>query len=180
MNMAKLGYENKNETAFFENLERKMELAKKSLEIKRKETEKNLQNYLLPYSKRYLGTFNNHFSTIGLNGMNEGCENFLGENIASAEGKDFAIRTLEFMREKLQEFQKETNHMYNLEATPGEGTSYRLAKIDKKLHPKIITSGKENPYYTNSTHLPVNYTSDIFDALIHQDPLQVKYTCRTV
>ncbi len=181
INMPQLGYLSKNEDEFFERLDYLMYLAKEALEIKRKEVEKNMQNGLLPWSKRYLGTFDYHFATIGLNGMNEACENFLGENIASKEGRKLALKTLDFMRGKLSEFQEETGNIYNLEATPAEGTSYRLASIDKRNYPDIKTAGtKEAPYYTNSTHLPVDYTDDIFDALDHQDELQCKYTGGTV
>lgn len=181
INMPKIGYLSKDENEYFERLERMMELAKESLEIKRKEVTKNMKLGLLPWTKRYLGTFDFHFSTIGLVGMNESCLNFINTDISSKDGRKFALKTLDFMREKLIEFQEETGHIYNLEATPAEGTSYRLARIDKKRYPKIITAGTEKtPYYTNSTQLPVGYTDDIFDALIHQDPLQVKYTGGTV
>jgi len=181
INMPQLGYLSKDENQFFERLDYLMYLAKEALEIKRKEVEKNMQNGLLPWSKRYLGTFDYHFATIGLNGMNEACLNFLGENIAGKEGKKFALKTLDFMRGKLKEYQEETGNIYNLEATPAEGASYRLARIDKEKYPDIITAGtKEAPYYTNSTQLPVDYTDDIFDALEHQDELQCKYTGGTV
>ena len=135
---------------------------------------------MLPYSKRYLGSLDHHFSTIGLIGMNEACLNFLGQGIASEDGKDFSLKVLDFMRERIKEYQEETGHIYNLEATPGEGTSYRLAKIDKKEMPKIITYGKNVPYYTNSTQLPVDHTADVFSALKHQEGLQRKYTGGTV
>ncbi len=181
INMPQLGYLSKDENQFFERLDYLMYLAKEALEIKRKEVEKNMQNGLLPWSKRYLGTFDYHFATIGLNGMNEACLNFLGENIAGKEGKKFALKTLDFMRGKLKEYQEETGNIYNLEATPAEGAAYRLARIDKEKYPDIITAGtKEAPYYTNSTQLPVDYTDDIFDALEHQDELQCKYTGGTV
>jgi len=180
INMPRIGYLSKDETQFFERLERMMILAKNSLEIKRKVVNRNMERGLLPYTKRYLGHLNHHFSTIGLVGMNEACLNFLGESIGTKHGKEFAIKVLKFMRKKLVEFQEETGHIYNLEATPAEGTSYRLARIDKKKYPNIITSGKTAPYYTNSTHLPVNYTDDIFEALKHQDDLQVLYTGGTV
>jgi ribonucleoside-triphosphate reductase len=157
-----------------------MYLAMRSLEIKRKVVQRNIDSWLLPYTKRYLGNLDHHFSTIGLVGMNEACLNFLGENIASDEGKRFAIKTLTFMREKLKEFQQETGHLYNLEATPAEGTSYRLAKKDKQQFPNIITQGKKEPYYTNSTILPVHYTDDLWFALKHQEPLQTLYTGGTV
>ena len=180
INMPKIGYLSKDESMFFERLERIMTLAKNSLEIKRKIVNRNLERGLLPYTQRYLGHLNHHFSTIGLIGMNEACLNFFGKNIATKEGRAFAIKVLNFMRNKLVEFQKETGHIFNLEATPAEGTSYRLARIDKKNYPNIITSGKEVPYYTNSTQLPVDYTDDMFEALKHQNNLQVLYTGGTV
>lgn len=180
INMPKIGYLSKDDSQFFERLERMMILAKNSLEIKRKIIYRNFDKGLLPYTKRYLGHLNHHFSTIGLVGMNEACLNFFGESIATKQGKEFAIKVLKFMRDKLIEFQNETGHMYNLEATPAEGTSYRLARIDRKNYPNIIASGKNVPYYTNSTHLPVGYTDDIFEALKHQDDLQVLYTGGTV
>jgi ribonucleoside-triphosphate reductase (formate) len=181
MNLPKLGYLSKTEDEFFQKLGNLMELAKRSLDIKRKEVTKNMNNGLLPYSRRYLGTLANHFSTIGINGMHECCLNFLGKGIETPEGKKFAIKVLDFMRNKLQDFQQQTGTIYNLEATPAEGTSYRLAKHDKKNYPDIITSGTDkNPYYTNSSQLPVTYTTDIFEALKHQDELQCKYTGGTV
>jgi ribonucleoside-triphosphate reductase len=180
INMPKIGYLSKDDSQFFERLERMMILAKNSLEIKRKIINRNMEKGLLPYTKRYLGHLNHHFSTIGLVGMNEACLNFFGENIATKQGKEFTIKVLKFMRNKLVEFQEETGHIYNLEATPAEGTSYRLARIDKKNYPNIITSGKDVPYYTNSTNLPVDYTDDIFEALRHQDDIQVLYTGGTV
>ncbi len=180
INMPRIGYLSKDEDEFFERLDRFMYLAKQSLEIKRKIVSRNMDAGLLPYTKRYLGSLKNHFSTIGLVGMNEACLNFLGVSIAEDEGKKFALKTLDFMREKLIEFQEETGHLYNLEATPAEGTAYRLAKIDKKYYPEIITAGDLIPYYTNSTHLPAGYTDDLWFALKHQEDLQVKYTGGTV
>jgi ribonucleoside-triphosphate reductase len=182
INMPRIGYLTKTKKDFFDRLTEIMNLAKESLEIKRKVVTHNLNNGLFPYTKRYLGNLDHHFSTIGPMGMNEACLNFLGKDkgIASKEGKEFSLEVLDFMREKLKEFQKETGNIYNLEATPAEGTSYRLAKIDKKKYPKIITAGEKVPYYTNSTHLPVNYTDDIFEALDFQDELQCKYTGGTV
>ncbi len=180
INMPKIGYLSKNESMFFERLSQMMTLAKNSLEMKRKIINSNFDKGLLPYTQRYLGHLNHHFSTIGLVGMNEACLNFFGQNIATKQGKTFAIKVLEFMRDKLVEFQNETGHIYNLEATPAEGTSYRLARIDKKNYRNIITAGNGTPYYTNSTHLPVNHTGDIFEALKHQDDLQVLYTGGTV
>lgn len=180
INMPRIGFLSKNETEFFERLEKIMILAKDSLKIKRKIVSENMEKGLLPFSKRYLGTLKWHFSTLGLIGMNEACLNFLGKNIAEKQGKNFAIKTLKFMRNKIKEFQKETGNIYNLEATPAEGASYRLAKIDKEKHPKIITAGKSVPYYTNSSHLPVGFTNDIFEALEHQEDLQGLYTGGTI
>ncbi|MFB0499859.1 MAG: ribonucleoside triphosphate reductase [Candidatus Hadarchaeaceae archaeon] len=180
VNMPRLGYSSKDEGKFFERLGRLMELAKDSLEIKRELVGKNMERGLLPFSARYLGTLKFHFSTIGLVGMHEACRNFLGEGIETKGGKEFAIKVLKFMRKKLLEFQEETGNIYNLEATPAEGTSHRLARLDKKHYPKIITSGKKVPYYTNSTNLPVGYTNDLVEALRHQDDLQVLYNGGTV
>lgn len=180
INMPRLGYLSKDEGDFFERLERLMELAKNSLEIKRKLIEENMKRGLLPFSAHYLGTLKFHFSTIGLVGMHEACLNFLEEGIETKAGKEFAIKVLEFMQEKLLKFQEETSNVYNLEATPAEGTSHRLARLDKKCHPKIITASKKVPYYTNSTQLPVNYTNNLFEALRHQEDLQVLYNGGTV
>jgi len=184
INMPKLAFltRKQGESEFFTQLDRLMILAKDSLEIKRKEVQKNMDQGLLPYTKRFLGTLDNHFATIGLCGMHEACLNFLGPEfgIQTREGKAFAIKVLDFMRGKLQAFQAETGHMYNLEATPAEGTSYRFAKHDQKNCNGIIQSGKEAPFYTNSSQLPVDYTDDIFEALDHQDELQCKYTGGTV
>jgi ribonucleoside-triphosphate reductase len=196
LNMARLGFTSVSEEDFFEKLSRLMELAKESLEIKRKALENFTEVGLYPYSKFYLRTvkqrfgecWKNHFSTIGLLGMNEAIMNFMpGENIATSVGKEFTLRVLEFMRKKLEEFQKETGNLYNLEATPAEGTSYRFARADKKRFGRIIVAneraireGKGNPYYTNSTQLPVNYTDDLFEALELQDELQTRYTGGTV
>ena len=180
INMPRIGFASKEEGIFFEKLDKAMYLAKNSLEIKRKLVDKMMRINMLPYSKRYLGNFDHHFSTIGLIGMNEACLNFLGQGIASEAGKDFSIRVLDFMRDRITEYQEETGHIYNLEATPGEGTSYRLAKIDKAQNPKIIAYGDKLPYYTNSTQLPVDYTDDVFSALKHQEGLQRRYTGGTV
>ncbi len=165
---------------YFESLMHYIEIAKESLEIKRKMITKNLENGLMPYTKVYLGTFKNHFNTIGLVGMNEACVNMFGKNIASPEGKQFAIDTLLFMREQLKKFQMETGHLYNLEATPAEGASYRLARLDKKYHPDIFTSGEKAPFLTNSTQLPVDYTDDLIFALEHQNDIQPLYTGGTM
>ncbi|BER91508.1 MAG: hypothetical protein PWP60_1312 [Candidatus Atribacteria bacterium] len=180
INLPRIGYLSKSEEEFFARLKRAMYIAKTALEIKRKVIERNMKNGLLPYTRRYLGTFRNHFSTIGLVGMNEACLNFLGVSIAHPEGKSFAIKVLNFMRELLADFQEETGNLYNLEATPAEGASYRLARHDKKRFPDIITAGENEPYYTNSTYLPVNYTEDPFEALEHQKDLQTLYTGGTV
>ena len=171
-----------------------MDLAKESLEIKRKIlenlTEKNLypysQFYLRQVKKRFGKYWKNHFSTIGLIGMNEAIVNLFNQNIADKEGLDFATRIMDFMRDKLKQYQLETGNIYNLEATPAEGTSYRLAQKDKAQYPKIIVANETNyhqgiaPFYTNSTHLPVNFTDDIFELLDLQDTLQTKYTGGTV
>ncbi|MEA2036932.1 MAG: ribonucleoside triphosphate reductase [Nanoarchaeota archaeon] len=183
INLPRLGFMSKDKEDFLARLENLMLLASQSLEIKRKEVSKNMKGGLLPYTLEYLGSLDHHFSTIGINGMNECCENFLGKgkNITTPEGKAFAIEILDFMRDKLKGFQESSGNNYNLEATPAEGTAYRFAKHDLEEFPKIITAGtKENPYYTNSSQLPVNYTKDVFEALDHQDELQCKYTGGTV
>ncbi|MCU4140595.1 MAG: Anaerobic ribonucleoside-triphosphate reductase [Methanophagales archaeon] len=194
INMPRLGYLSSDESEFFERLERLMMLAKESLEIKRKVLERFTDADLYPYSKYYLkgikerfGEYwKNHFSTIGLVGMNEACINLLGENIASVEGRKFTLKVLDFMREKLVEFQEETGNLYNLEATPAEGCSYRLALLDKERFPDIICANEEEyrkgaePFYTNSSQLPVNYTDDVFEALELQEEIQTKYTGGTV
>ncbi len=195
INMPRLGFTSANEKEFFEKLEELMDLAKESLEIKRKVLENFTEKGLYPYSKFYLRNikkrfgnyWENHFSTIGLLGMNEAIMNFMpGENIVTKEGKKFALKVLDFMREKIGEYQNETNHIYNLEATPAEGTTYRFAREDKRRFGKIKTANEEavkngaKPYYTNSTQLPVNFTDDLFLALELQDPLQTKYTGGTV
>ena len=174
VNLPKIAEISKTKGEFLDILSQKMEIAKESLEIKRKLLEDLTDKDLYPYTKFYLrdiksrfGVYwKNHFSTIGLIGMNEACLNLLGDDIGSFRGKQFALDVMDFMREKIVEFQKETGNNYNLEATPGEGTSYRLAKLDREKY----------PYYTNSTQLPVNYTDDIFEVLDHQDDLQTKYT----
>lgn len=180
INMPRLGYLSRNEDEFFERLGYAMELARVSLESKREMVTKNMENGLLPFTKRYLGTLRNHFSTIGLIGMNEACLNLLKCSIADEEGKKLAVKTLKFMLERIQRFQGETGNIYNLEATPAEGVSYRLAKIDKKKYPDMITAGEKAPYYTNSTCLPVNSGLDIISALKHQEELQTLYTGGTV
>ncbi len=180
INMPRIGYVAKDEKEFFARLDHLMVMAKDSLEIKRKVVQKYLDGNLLPYTKIYLRTLEHHFSTIGLVGMNECCLNFLGLSICDKEGQDFAVRVLKHMAEKIKDFQESTGHIYNLEATPAEGTSFRLAKIDRKLYPEIICAGEDNPYYTNSTQLPVGYTNDLFEALDMQAPLQQLYTGGTV
>jgi ribonucleoside-triphosphate reductase len=194
LNLPRIGYLAQDEDEFFERLEALMEVAKDSLETKRKALEAFTEQGLYPYSRRYLrhvkegfGKYwKNHFSTIGTVGMNEAVMNLLGCNIASLDGADFAMRALKFMRDKLSDFQEETGSIYNLEATPAEGTSYRLARIDRKKHPDIIAANGKSmlngpePFYTNSTQLPVDYEGDLFEALEHQDRLQTLYTGGTV
>jgi anaerobic ribonucleoside-triphosphate reductase len=189
VNMSRLGHVARTEAEFLERLEELMEVARTSLEIKRNILEQFTERGLYPYCRHYLrgikqrtGSYwGNHFSTIGLLGMNEASENLLGVSIAHPEGKAFAVRTLNFMREVLACFQEETGNLYNLEATPAEGASYRLARADRQRFPDIVTGGtRETPYYTNSTQLPVSYTDDLFEALEHQDDLQTLYTGGTV
>jgi len=193
INMPRIGYLSKSKKDFLERLSCLMDIAKDSLETKRKVLEKFTDSNLYPYTKYYLRNvkerFNeywkNHFSTIGLVGMNEACLNLLGRNIASKEGHDFTKTVLDYMRERLILYQKETGNNFNLESTPAEGTSYRLAKIDKEKYPAIITasdgkSKNSEPFYTNSTQLPVNYTDDLFEALDLQDEIQTRYTGGTV
>jgi len=189
INMPRVGYLSKTKKDFFERLAKMMDLAKESLEIKRKTIENFIEKGLYPYSRFYLSGvkkmrgeyYANHFSTIGLVGMNEALLNFIGDNIASKRGRRFTLEVLDFMREKLVKYQKETGNIYNLEATPAESTAYRLAQKDKERYPDIITAGtKKVSYYTNSTQLPVNYTDDIFEALKLQDEIQCKYSGGTV
>ncbi len=181
INVNRLAYEARGDVdKYFNLLRHYMLLAKDSLEIKRRVVSKNLENGLMPYTKRYLGSFRTYFSTIGLVGMNEACLNLLGVDIAHPEGKKLAIQTLLFMRKMLQKFQEETGNLYNLEATPAESASYRLARLDKEMYPGIITAGKKVPYLTNSTQLPVGYTDNLWFALEHQSELQPFYTGGTV
>ncbi len=184
INCARLGYLYPgDEKALYDRLDHLLDLAKESLEIKRKVIQRHIDQGLFPYTKRYLGTLRNHFSTIGVNGINEMIRNFTHDktNITSEEGHAFALKFLDHVRERLVEFQSETDHMYNLEATPAEGTTYRFAKEDRKRFPNIIQAGTpQNPYYTNSSQLPVGYTDDPFEALEMQDDLQRKYTGGTV
>ncbi|OGF20368.1 ribonucleoside triphosphate reductase [Candidatus Falkowbacteria bacterium RBG_13_39_14] len=200
INLPRLGYLSKDKKIekakenFLLRLGKIMDTAKESLEIKRKILEKLTEEGLYPYAKHYLKSirqrfgnyWRNHFSTIGTIGMNEALLNLMGKNIADSEGKKFALEAMDFMLKRIAEYQEETNNLYNLESVPGEGASYRLARIDKKKFPDIIVANEQRlkngaePYYTNSTHLPVNYTDDIFEALKLQDDLQTKYTGGTV
>ncbi|AMV73375.1 Anaerobic ribonucleoside-triphosphate reductase [Desulfuromonas sp. DDH964] len=188
LNLPRAAYLADSKEAFFTRIAELMRLAYESLEIKRKQLERLTEEGLYPYSRFYLagirersGHFwNNHFSTIGLLGMNEAALNLIGVGIDTPTGKALAEETLSFMRRQLEVFQEETGHLYNLEATPAEGTSFRLAQRDRKRFPEIITAGQEEPYYTNSTQLPVGSTEDIFSALNHQDGLQTLYTGGTV
>ena len=180
INMPQIAYLAKNEEEFYKRLDYLMELAKESLCTKRKVIQKLYDGGLFPYTRRYLKTLTNHFNTIGLCGMNECCQNFLGVDISTEKGKAFAEKVLQHMREKMQDYQEETGDLFNLEATPAESTSYRLAKHDKEQFPDIITSGSKEPFYTNSSQLPVDYTADVFEALDHQEALQTKYTGGTM
>ncbi len=195
LNIPRIGYLAKDEDDFFERLEDLMETAKSSLEIKRKVLEAFTDNGLYPYSRRYLKHvkegydkyWKNHFSTIGIVGINEAVLNLLGQNIASRDGQTFAVKILNFMRKRLADYQEETGSIYNLEATPAEGTSYRLARIDKKRYKDIvfanqkqIISNHAEPFYTNSSQLPVDFAGDLFEALEHQETLQTLYTGGTV
>jgi len=195
LNIPRIGYLSKNEDEFFERLGALMDIAKSSLEIKRKVLETFTENGLYPYSRRYLrhvkegyGKYwKNHFSTIGIVGVNEAILNLLGQNIASRDGQAFAVKILTFMRNRLADYQEETGSIYNLEATPAEGTSYRLARIDKKRYRDIIFANQKRvvsehaePFYTNSSQLPVDFAGDLFEALEHQETLQSLYTGGTV
>lgn len=194
LNLPRLGFLAESKEAFFHRLDGLMETAKNSLEIKRKILEKLTQNNLYPYTRFYLrniretyGSFwRNHFSTIGIVGMNEAVQNLMGKDIGSGEGREFARQVLDRMRDRLVAFQEDTGNNYNLEATPAEGTAYRLALLDKKQFPAILCANElefrqgAEPFYTNSSHLPVNYTDDIFEALDLQDDLQTRYTGGTV
>lgn len=180
INLPQIGYLAKNKEQFFARLDYLMDLAKESLCAKRKVIQRLLDGGLFPYTRRYLSTLNNHFNTIGLCGMNECCLNFLGVDLVHPRGKAFAEEVLVHMRNRLADYQEKTGELFNLEATPAESTSYRLARHDKQHYPDIITSGDKDPYYTNSTQLPVDYTSDVFEAMDHQESLQTKYTGGTV
>jgi ribonucleoside-triphosphate reductase (formate) len=197
INLPRIGYLSKTKEEYFARLNDAMMIARESLETKREVLENLTDGGLYPYAMHYLdsvkerygGYWNNHFSTIGIIGMNESLLNFapVGQNIAAAAGKKFALEVLDFMREKVMDYQNETNHLYNLEATPAEGVTRRLARVDKDQYPDIkvanedrIKKYNDSPYYTNSTQLPVNYTDDLFEALELQDDLQTKYTGGTV
>ncbi|MDD5936259.1 MAG: ribonucleoside triphosphate reductase [Clostridiales bacterium] len=184
INMPRIAYLSSNPAEFYQRLDRMMDIAARSLKVKREVISKLLEEGLYPYTKRYLGTFDNHFSTIGLVGMNEVGLNarWLGNDLTDKKTQDFTVEVLNHMRERLGDYQVEYGDLYNLEATPAESTSYRLAKHDRKRWPNIKTAGKEGdtPYYTNSSHLPVDYTEDIFSALDVQDRLQTLYTSGTV
>ena len=180
INLPRIGYLSETKDDFYNRLSNLMDIAAKSLSIKRKVINRLMNAGLFPYTKRYLKHLNNHFSTIGISGMNESLLNFIGKDISSDEGKKFAEEVLDFMRDRLSEYQEKTGDLFNLEATPAESTSYRLAKHDKTHYPDIIASGDIDPYYTNSSQLPVNYTTDIFEALDHQESLQTKYTGGTM
>jgi len=184
INLSRLGYLHKGDRdGLFRELEKLMNMGREFLEIKRRVISKHMENGLYPFTRRYLGNWNHHFSTIGVNGANEMVLNFTNgkENIATPFGKKFVLDLMDFMREKLANFQEETGNLYNLEATPAEGCSYRFAKTDVQNFPDIITAGTHDaPYYTNSTQLPVNFTDDPFVALEHQEELQRKYTGGTM
>ena len=184
INMPRIAYLSKDENEFYTRLTHLMDVSARSLKVKRDTIGKLLEAGLYPYTKRYLGTFNNHFSTIGLVGMNEACLNakWLRKDLTNKESQEFTKNVLNFMREKLSDYQELYGDLYNLEATPAESTSFRLAKHDRKRYPDIITASDSDktPYYTNSSHLPVGYTEDIFTALDIQDELQTLYTSGTV
>ena len=180
INLPQIGYLANNEAEFFKRLDYLMDLAKESLCAKRKVIQRLYDGGLFPYTRRYLKTLTNHFNTIGLCGMNECCLNFLNKDISTPEGKAFAEKVLSHMRERMQDYQEQTGDLFNLEATPAESTSYRLARHDVEQYPDIITSGVKEPFYTNSSQLPVDFTSDVFEALDHQEALQTKYTGGTM
>lgn len=196
INLPRIGYEAKKSSKnsevaqkeFFAILGKRMDLAKESLMIKRAKLEEFTEKNLYPYCSYYLSDiykrnkvyWRNHFNTIGINGMNEALLNLMGKTIAEAEGKSFALEVMDYMKDKILIYQKEIGELFNLEATPAEGTSYRFAKLDREKYPDIVCAGKDTPFYTNSTHLPVDATDDIFEALDHQDELQCKYTGGTV
>ena len=184
INMPRIAYLSKTEEEFYKRLDRMMDIAARSLKVKRDIISRLLDEGLYPYTKRYLGTFNNHFSTIGLIGMNEACLNagWIGEDLSHERAQQFTKDVLNHMRERLSDYQEQYGDLYNLEATPAESTTYRLAKHDVARYPDIITAAGDcgTPYYTNSSHLPVDFTADIFEALDIQDDLQTLYTSGTV
>ncbi len=184
VNCARLGYLYRGDkVALLEQLDALLEMARQSLEVKRKVIQHHMDAGLYPYTKRYLGTLRNHFSTIGVNGLHEMVRNFTddSEGLQTAAGRALAIKVLDHVRTRLVQFQEDTGHLYNLEATPAEGTTYRFAKEDRKRFPDILQAGSvEAPYYTNSSQLPVGFTDDPFEALELQDELQCKYTGGTV
>ena len=184
LNCARIGYLHRgDEKALFKRVDELLELGKQSLELKRKVIQRFIDNGLYPYTKRYLGTLRNHFSTLGVNGINEMIRNFTRNehDISTGWGHAFACRLLDHIRARIVQFQEQTGHLYNLEATPAEGTTYRFAKEDRKRFADIIQAGTpEMPYYTNSSQLPVGFTDDPFEALEKQDELQRKYTGGTV
>ncbi|MBN1942138.1 MAG: ribonucleoside triphosphate reductase [Phycisphaerae bacterium] len=188
INLPRIGYQTRSKEEFKERLRELMHVGKTQLEIKRKIVEEQTANGLYPYSAYYLRNiqqrtgeyWTNHFNTIGIVGMNEALLNFMGKDVVSAEGKAFAEELMQFMRDEMQVIQEKTGHFYNLEATPAEGTSHRLAKLDRQRYPDIITAGEDTPYYTNSSQPPVGFTDDIFEVLDNQDALQTMYTGGTV
>ena len=180
INLPRIGYLSTNKEEYFRQLDHFMDVARDSLEIKRNVISKLMDQGLFPYTQRYLRHWNNHFSTIGLIGMNESTQNFMGKSLIDPQAREFAKEVLLYMRQRLLKYQEETGHLYNLEATPGEGTSYRLAKMDKERFSRMIIPGENNPFYTNSTQLPVNATDDLFEALDLQNDIQKLYTGGTV
>ncbi len=180
INLPQIGYLASTDEEFYRRLDYLMDLAKESLCIKRKVIQKLYDGGLFPYTRRYLKTLDNHFNTIGLCGMNECSLNFIGKPITDPDGKKFAEKVLDHMRERMRLYQEETGELFNLEATPAESTSYRLARHDRQQYPDIIAGGTKDPYYTNSTQLPVDYTTDVFEALDLQESLQTRYTGGTV
>ncbi|HLD28358.1 MAG TPA: ribonucleoside triphosphate reductase [Patescibacteria group bacterium] len=195
INLSRIGYNAKTKDAFFSRLGQMMDLARESLKLKRTILENFTESGLYPYSKFYLTDirerfgeyWKNHFNTVGINGMNEAVLNFMNRPLSTKEGQDFAVKVMDFMLARLAEYQGEDNQLYNLEATPAEGATHRFAKADKALYPDIIVANEQTyqergaaPYYTNSTHLPVGFSDDVFDVLEKQDPLQIKYTGGTV
>lgn len=180
INLPRIGYLSTNKDEYYRQLDHFMDLARDSLEIKRNVITRLMDQGLFPYTQRYLKHWNNHFSTIGLIGMNESVLNFMGKDMSDPEAREFAKEVLVYMRNRLVKYQEQTGHLFNLEATPGEGTSYRLAKIDRSKFSRMIIPGNENPFFTNSTQLPVDVTSDLFDALDMQNSIQKLYTGGTV